>query len=194
MVVDGDARHVRVVATDVGHHEHFEGGRAGLGQPGDLLGDGAGRVVAEVDDRFSARVLDVRLEPLHRVGRRLDVGHVQHRGHPARGGGAGTGQEVLFVGEAGVAQVTVSVNQAGQHGLTGGGGVDGALGCWQQLAGRDQLRDVLAINGERAVEPAVGRGDAVRGDQKVHRRKCILHAPARNRRGGNIGSDRFCYA
>ena len=153
-----------VVAADVFHHPDLEGSGAGVGELFDVLRDHARRVVPEVDHGLGLGVLQVRLEPVGGRGRRVDVGHVEHRGHATRGGRDGAVVIVLFVGVARVPEVAMRVDQAGDDGVVAG--VD-RLSRVHLLLGRHQCHDLLVANRDLAGYPT-GRGhDRRRLDDEV---------------------------
>ena len=101
----------------VGEHPHARGRvghRAELGDPlaGQPDGDGADREHVGVA-RLAPQPPDL-LDHAGGVGDRLGVGHRVHGGEAAQRGGVGAGLDGLGVLAAGLAQVGVQVDQAGQ--------------------------------------------------------------------------------
>ena len=132
----------------VGEHPHpgrRVGHRAQLGQLLAVQADG------HRADRAHVAVAGLAAEPpdlldhAGGVGDRLGVGHRVHGGEPAEGGGRRTALDGLGVLAAGLAQVGVQVDQAGQR--------DQALGV-------DDL-------GARGAEPAADLGDRAVLEQQV---------------------------
>ena len=119
VIVDADARHVRVVPARVHHHEHLERGDALLRQLGDLVGDGSGRVDVVVDDGLPLIDPEQLLEARHRVGRRDHVGHGHGGGDTACRALHGGRVDVLLVGVsaglAALAVVRMHVHRAGDQ-------------------------------------------------------------------------------
>ena len=96
-----------------------------LRQLGDV-GLGAADIEAHVAPGLAFHVVLLPGE-LFRIGdRRRGVGHVEHRGKAAEHGGAGAGGDALHRLVAGVAQMDVRIDQAGQN--VQAGGVDGLVG------------------------------------------------------------------
>ena len=118
------------VVADAHGPRLFEGGEvaqlpAGLssGDVGDGVDPGVGALclVQDVADHLGA------------VHRGLGVGHGRHGGKPARSRSPAAGEDVLLIGEAGVPQVDVHVDEAG--GSHQSGGFDDLVRLFVQLRG-----------------------------------------------------------
>ena len=100
-----------------GAHEHLDAGAAG--QPfelGQVLG-----VVARAADEEGEIAMHPVMRALHLVGHRLRAGgqrigvrHLEHRGDAAHHRAARSGLQVLLVGEAGLAEMHLGIDHAGQ--------------------------------------------------------------------------------
>ena len=125
------------------------GHRAELGEPLALQPDGdrADRVDVAVA-RLAAEPPDL-LDDAGGVGDRVGVGHRVHRGEAAQRGRAGAGLDGLGVLAAGLAQVGVQVDQAGQR--------DQARRVDRPRRPCRRRRDRLPICGDHAVARAAGR-------------------------------------
>ena len=114
------AAHERRVADAlpvVGEDPHAGGGvghRAELGQPLALQPDGHRPDRDDVDQAGLLAEPPDLLDDAGGVGDRVGVGHGVHRGEPAERRGAAAGLDRLGVLPAGLAQVGVQVDQAGQ--------------------------------------------------------------------------------
>ena len=131
-------------------------------QLADVPGDGAAPE-ADVDVDLALGGLALDLEGGHVDGRRDRVErHVEDGGDPAGGGGPGGRGEALPLGPAGLVDVHVGVDQAGQQDLVVGQG-DGPL---PGQAGRQRLdgRHPAVADGHAAGHLA-GRGDHPGGAQ-----------------------------
>ena len=95
----------------------------------------------EVAQRFGFGDLPLDVDLLGVLGRRDLVGHVDDGGDAAANRGGRPSREVLLVRYAGIAEVDVGVDQAGQDVQTGG--VDDLLAVRQCVVGADS--DDLAV-------------------------------------------------
>ena len=91
------------------------GHRAQLGEPLALEADGHGADRAHVDPAGVPAEPPDLLDDARGVLRRRGVRHRVHGGEPAHRGGAGAGADRLGVLAAGLAQVRVQVDEAGQQ-------------------------------------------------------------------------------
>ena len=117
----------------------------------------------EVAQRFGFADLLLDADLLGIFGRRDLVRHVDDGRDAAADRCGRAGREVLLVRHAGIAEMDVGVDQAGQD--VQAGGVDRLLAVRQRVVGAD--RDDLAVgNGNAALERGLGRDDrAVLHDQ-----------------------------
>ena len=99
-------------------HEHLDAAGAGKPLQGrELMGILArsAHIEREIAVHPMMSALDLVGQRRRAGGRRLGVGHLEHRGDAAKHGAARTGLQVLLVRQAGLAHMHVAVDHAGQH-------------------------------------------------------------------------------
>ena len=107
VVVHADARHVRIAAAGVDHHENLEAGDALLRQKGNFLGDGRRRIEIPVDDGVAFVDRKLLLQQRDTVGRRCDVWHRNAGRHAAGGALLGRSVDRVFVFKSRLAALTM---------------------------------------------------------------------------------------
>ena len=123
-----------------GAHEHLHPAAAGqpleLGQFGGVL---VGRADVErmVAVHPAARPGQLVAQSRGGGGRRLGVGHLEDRGDAAQDGGPRSGLQVFLPRRAGLAEVDLGVDHAGQDGQAGGGEDLAGGGLGEIADGRD---------------------------------------------------------
>ena len=173
--------------------------QVGLGHVGgeELEGDGPERpqrldvlqrpaqhhLEADVDVDPAPGQRDLLAQLVRRRGPGLVGGHVEHGGDTAQRGGMGSGGEVLLVGEPGLAQVGMGVDEAGQHHAARR--VD-HLARGGSLAGREQRLDTAVPDRHRGLAKALSVHDGSAPDERVDP---VSHG-VRNSRGGRARSAR----
>ena len=151
MVVHADARHVRVAAAGVDHHENLETGDALLGQSRNFLGDRRRRIEVPIDDGVAFVDRELLLEQRDAVGRRIDVRHRDAGGHAAGSALQGRGVDRVLVFKsrfAALAMVRVHVDDTWQHGQPRR--IDRLLGC-RLLPYPIQARNVTVVDADRGL-------------------------------------------
>ncbi len=121
-----------------GAHEHFDAGGARLALESaeviDIVASGADEE-GEVAIHAAGRRRDLGGERRGIGGGRLGVRHLEHGGHPAQHRRAAARGQILLVLEAGLAEMHLAVDHAGQN--VEAGGIDGLAG--HALADRPDL-------------------------------------------------------
>ena len=116
-----DRRHPRIILDQEGArgraHEHLDARRAGQAlQLGHMFGVlmGAADPEGEIAVHAVQAARHLVGQGFRGRGERIGVRHFEHRRHPAQHGGARTGLQILLVGQAGLAEMHLRVDDAGQ--------------------------------------------------------------------------------
>ncbi len=173
MVVHADARHVRIAAAGVDHHEDLEAGDALFGERWNLFIDRRRRIEVPVDDGVAFIDGELLLEQFDAVGRRIDVRHRNAGGHAAGGALQSRAVDRVLVFEtrfAALAVMGVHVDDARQHGEARG--IDRLLRR-RFVAWVVKTRDEAVLDADRRFRAALGGDQEAVLDQSVHISKLL---------------------
>src|SRR6185369_15434560 len=106
--------------------------------------------------------------------RRNRVRHVEHSGDAAEGRRARAALEVLLMGIAGIAEVHMHVDRAGQH--VHPGDINGLLRGWHCVKRADR-QNFAVLDRNRSVDHGVGRNDLAALEDQVGRHSAA-HPPS----------------
>ena len=163
--------------------QHGAGGRRGQIAEGiahetleadDAAGDQVGQVFevlfrqepvdSEIDMRLFGGEFVLLAQGFGGACRRVDVGHLEHGGHPAHRCGGRAGAPVFLVGVAGLPEMDMGIDGAGQH--VHAGGIQ-RFGCGRHCARVADSKDFAVPDRDACVHFGIGKHQCAARDDQI---------------------------